>query len=301
MTQIHFNDAIVLAARCLQSLDVSGHPKPRLIRDVFGRLRFAINTEAAVYPDTALRILKETQTKLGAFATSDEILTRDSFTFPDKVFNDADWHRTRVDLGYDDDGENLGEIVIDLLDRQITGQDWLRPAQERSQTRRAHRFVFFGLKGGVGRSTALCMTAWGLARAGKRVLLIDLDLESPGLSSLVLPQERMADFGVIDWLVEDAVGQGNAILPRMVAASPLGESTVDAVRVASAIGNGEIDYIAKLARAYADVPTAEGPKRLGQRLKRLIELLGKVCKTRSATHEESAFASYPSICVGVGS
>ncbi|MBI5592256.1 MAG: AAA family ATPase [Deltaproteobacteria bacterium] len=76
------------------------------------------------------------------------------------------------------------------------------------------RIVFFGLKGGVGRSTAMAMLAYDLARTGKRVLLIDFDLESPGLSGLLLPPDRFADFGMVDWFIEDAVGQGDAVFDR---------------------------------------------------------------------------------------
>jgi cellulose biosynthesis protein BcsQ len=177
-----------------------------------------------------------------------------------------------VALGVDEDGNSLGEVDVMLLDRQITGQDWLRPEQS-DATGHPHRVVFFGLKGGVGRSTALTMVAWGLARQGKRVLLVDFDLESPGLSGLVLPPERVADFGLVDWLVEDAVGQADTVLPEMVSASPLGESTTGAVRVAAAMGRMEDDYLAKLARAYADVPSPQGPQRMGQRMRRLLEQL----------------------------
>lgn len=271
MTIVRFNDALRLAARSLQRLTLPDRPAPRLLRDIYGRLRYALDCPASTYPAEALAALQTAQASLGAFATSSEVLTHDSFSFPDRVFADPDWHLTRVDMGADEDGIPLGEMLLPMLDRQITGQDWLRTAQDPVVQHRAHRFVFFGLKGGVGRSTALCMTAWGLARRGKRVLLIDLDLESPGLSSLILPGDRVAEFGVVDWLVEDAVGQGDSVLPRMVAASPLGESTVDAIRVASAIGQGESDYLAKLARAYADVPSDQGPQRLGQRLHRLVQ------------------------------
>jgi hypothetical protein len=59
----------------------------------------------------------------------------------------------------------------------------------------------------------------------------------------------------------------------MVAASPLGESTQGAIRVAAAMGQQEIDYLAKLARAYADVPSPEGPQRLGERLRRMVQAL----------------------------
>jgi len=117
------------------------------------------------------------------------------------------------------------------------------------------------------------MTAWGLAQRGKKVLLIDFDLESPGLSGLVLPANKGADFGVVDWLLEDAVGQGADILPRMISASPLAQTTTSAIRVAAAMGVGELDYLAKLSRAYADVPGTSGPQRMGARMRKMVEQL----------------------------
>lgn len=68
--------------------------------------------------------------------------------------------------------------------------------------------------GGVGRSTAVAVTAWRLAQAGKRVLVLDLDLESPGLSSALLPAERLPMYGITDWLVEDLVNNGELIFGR---------------------------------------------------------------------------------------
>jgi MinD-like ATPase involved in chromosome partitioning or flagellar assembly len=42
---------------------------------------------------------------------------------------------------------------------------------------------FYSYKGGVGRSMALANLATLLARKGRRVLMIDFDLEAPGLDS----------------------------------------------------------------------------------------------------------------------
>ena len=272
MATIHFNDALRLAALSLRDAALPDEPKARVIRDVYGRLRFALDCPLASYPAAALAKLQQAQAALGPYATSAELLSHDSFSDPQAVFGSTDWHRTWVELGADEDGESLGAAEIQLLDRQITGQDWLRPPMDLGVAH-PHRFVFFGLKGGVGRSTALAMTAWGLAQRGKKVLLIDFDLESPGLSGLVLPPNRGADFGVVDWLLEDAVGQGADILPRMVSASPLAQTTIGAIRVAAAMGVGELDYLAKLSRAYADVPGASGPQRMGARMRKLMEQL----------------------------
>jgi Mrp family chromosome partitioning ATPase len=45
---------------------------------------------------------------------------------------------------------------------------------------------FYSYKGGVGRTATLLNTAWYMALRGRRVALLDLDLEAPGLSSACL-------------------------------------------------------------------------------------------------------------------
>ena len=42
-------------------------------------------------------------------------------------------------------------------------------------------FTFYSYKGGTGRSLALSNVAWILAGNGCRVLIVDWDLEAPGL------------------------------------------------------------------------------------------------------------------------
>ena len=64
------------------------------------------------------------------------------------------------------------------------------------------RVVFYSYKGGVGRTTALIQTAFQLARQGKRVVLVDMDVEAPGLQSLLPPSDKPVDEGLIDYLWE---------------------------------------------------------------------------------------------------
>jgi tetratricopeptide (TPR) repeat protein len=47
--------------------------------------------------------------------------------------------------------------------------------------------TFYSYKGGTGRTMALANTAWVLAQAGKKVLAVDWDLESPGLHKFFQP------------------------------------------------------------------------------------------------------------------
>jgi len=114
---------------------------------------------------------------------------------------------------------------INLVDRRVTGGDWLRAPYP--PTSLPVRIAFASLKGGVGRSTALCVIAAHLAARGRRVLAIDLDLEAPGLGNMLLPDETLPDFGLLDWLAERSVGPVvDEFYPDVVAPSWLGGGRV---------------------------------------------------------------------------
>jgi cellulose biosynthesis protein BcsQ len=109
----------------------------------------------------------------------------------------------------------------------------------------------------VGRSTAICIAARHFVKKGLKVLVLDMDLESPGLSGLMLPPGRLSAHGIADWFVEDALGQaGEPLLENLVADSPLASEWPGSVRVTPAFGRDEADYIPKLARIYAELSCA---------------------------------------------
>ncbi|RMH40429.1 MAG: ParA family protein, partial [Gammaproteobacteria bacterium] len=66
-----------------------------------------------------------------------------------------------------------------VVERLLMGNEWatVRDVPCTKRTRCPERLVFFSVKGGVGRSTALAATAWYLAKKGKRVLVIDMDFQ----------------------------------------------------------------------------------------------------------------------------
>jgi MinD-like ATPase involved in chromosome partitioning or flagellar assembly/tetratricopeptide (TPR) repeat protein len=65
--------------------------------------------------------------------------------------------------------------------------------------------TFYSYKGGTGRSMLLANTAWLLANAGRRVLIVDWDLEAPGLHRYMAPfltdSQMMGSDGLIDMIV----------------------------------------------------------------------------------------------------
>lgn len=159
-----------------------------------------------------------------------------------------------------------------FLERYLMGSEWLgNPLPNNPPV--PPRVVFYGLKGGVGRSTALAVWARYLAEAhAKKVLVVDLDLESPGVSSILLGSTDRPRYGIVDWFVESAVGQGERVLADMVATSPLGRGLDGSIHVAPASGAGG-DYLRKLNRVYLDVPGPSGSVRFADRLATLVDVL----------------------------
>ncbi|WP_210248430.1 AAA family ATPase [Methylobacterium sp. WL103] len=149
----------------------------------------------------------------------------------------------------------VADVFCHLLDRRIVGSGWLdAPAHKRPEP---PRVVFATLKGGVGRSTALAVTAADFARRNRNVLVVDLDLEAPGLGNLLLDNDGTPEFGVIDYLVEDGIGGvTEADLRSYVASSKLTEPGGGRVDVLPALGLRSLrnpeNILQKLSRAMIE-------------------------------------------------
>ncbi len=60
--------------------------------------------------------------------------------------------------------------------------------------------TFYSFKGGVGRSTALVNAGVELARRGRRVLLVDFDLEAPSLDTFEALESKEPRLGILDYI-----------------------------------------------------------------------------------------------------
>ena len=174
------------------------------------------------------------------------------------------------------------------VDRLLTGQDWWSVGDALPRTTR--RYTLYSVKGGVGRTTTAAVLAWHLAHKGEKVLVIDLDLESPGLSTAILHPSAQPQFGVADWFLEDLVGQGERVLDRMLASPAWPEDFDGDVAVVPAHGLVPGEYLAKLGRAYMG---AGGP--WNERLRRLLSGLEDryaptvvLMESRSGMHDIAA-------------
>lgn len=134
-----------------------------------------------------------------------------------------------------------------IIERHLSKLDWLDQAPARPiwplRVQTPSIVTFYSFKGGVGRTTALASTAWQLARDEKRVVVVDLDVEAPGIGSLLGAQ---AERGLVDFLVDHAAIGSTSLEGLLAPASALGS---EAGRV-DVIGAGRLDraYFEKLAR-----------------------------------------------------
>jgi hypothetical protein len=171
----------------------------------------------------------------------------------------------------------IGEVSCKLVDRRIVGSGWLDIPRQDVQG--PPRVVFASLKGGVGRSTALAVAAADFARRGQNVLVIDLDLEAPGLGDLLLDEERVPRFGVVDFLVENGIGSvPPSLLDEFIGASALTTGGGGRVDVVPALGSKAIEFpenvMPKLARAMIEDILENGELiSVTQQISAMIELL----------------------------
>jgi len=242
-----------------------------VIRDIFGRVRLFVDerpSETSPLGKALNDFAQALQQQLGARAFPPE----SAFLYGDDLLSELApiLNTSRVLLD--------GRPELRLLDRQVTGSAW-SVVSASGPPQPPPRLAFYSLKGGVGRSTAAAVTAWHLAKQGKTVLGVDLDLEAPGLSTSLLPEDRRPELGLIDWFVEDAVGQGDACIERMVAASPLATELPGQIWVVPAHGSKPGDYLAKLGRCYLDLPPRENAPRIPW-AQRVADALNRVEATK---------------------
>ncbi|MBB5045000.1 KGGVGR-motif variant AAA ATPase [Shinella fusca] len=259
-----FDEALLMIAE-----QISAHWGPDallngvIVRDSVGHLKFvaANDAESAEDPQTLLKALQEV---LGPYARADGVLA-----FADEP-GAARLLAAKDRLFVDEGGYKFW-----LIDRRIVGAAWL--SEPVSTVAVPSRVVFASLKGGVGRSTALTVTAADLAARGRNVLVVDLDLEAPGLGELLLSDDRAPEFGVADYLVENGIGGvTDQELHRFIGTSTLTSSGGGRVDVLPALGSSSVKYpanvLAKLSRAMTDdVDEMGNVATVGSQISQMIE------------------------------
>lgn len=244
MAEVLFDDSLEMLVstltRCVSSEFVE---TGTVLRDASGRLSFVAGRDAVDETERA-NLGRAIVDSLGAYARTDRPI---SFR--------GDNGSERLLVAQESIPIQVGEVFCNVIDRRIVGAGWL-DAPSAGATH-PPRVVFATLKGGVGRSTALAVAATDLARRNRNVLVVDLDLEAPGLGDLLLDTDRVPLFGVIDYLVENGLGGvAEADLPKFIGTSDLTLGGGGRVDVLPALGIRSFDrpgnILPKLSRAMIE-------------------------------------------------
>ena len=264
--------------RVVDTLRHQKHPSVQriyVIRDVYGRVRLAVpealenDAEAREWLRGEAKMLRE---RLGPRAHPPE----DGTLFLDEDLA-AELHR---------DGREVLPGVF-LVDRLLTGAGWWSVESAKPET---STYTLYSVKGGVGRSTTAAVLAWHLAKRGENVLVVDMDLESPGISSAMLAHTLQPEYGVVDWFVEDMVGQGDRVIEDMIARPSWHQALRGDVCVVPAHGASPGEYLAKLGRVYMDTD-ARWTRRLEGMLQKLRQIINPsivLLESRSGLHDIAA-------------
>ncbi|HND29693.1 MAG TPA: P-loop NTPase [Myxococcota bacterium] len=269
---IPFRDVIPRLGAAIQPLLRRGL-ELTIVRDVFGKVRLVV--EGRPEPTNQERI--DLERTLRAAVGDWMGLQTPVWTFPKQPKKPEKILDSLQPL-YDQITQQRLELKdftgVFLVERHVsrgawTGTSTYEPPWSRNEAVGGEKttiITFFSHKGGVGRTTAMVATALNLARAGKRLLLVDLDLEAPGLGSIF--GGSAGPEGLLDLLMLDQIEGPD--LERMViqvnddALIKEGEP----IRVLPA-GEVDIAYMEMLARL--DLGTSGSRPRMVGRLKGLFD------------------------------
>jgi hypothetical protein len=225
-----------------------------LIDDLFGNLRVAVWTQPDHWEAARTTIdqsLKDAQT-IGRY-WSGEIWNAALGTSADRLLYEAAWSTA----------EQVEESpILRIADRHRNRGAWFRNLSEtawpsiRGVTEGGPPIiVFYSFKGGLGRSTAVASFAIQQARRGQRVVVLDFDLDAPGVGSLLAADRdgTVASWGVVDYLLERP--HGDVELADYYHACRREAVTGSGEILAFPTGRLDAEYLSKLARVDLEPPS----------------------------------------------
>jgi hypothetical protein len=244
MAQITFDDSLPqLVTALINQIDSDFVEAGVILRDASGRLGFIADREPKDDKERE-RLGQVLIENLGNYARTENPIRFRGDTGTEAILTSSELLPIQI-----------GKNFCRLLDRRIVGSGWLEAPEPARKD--PPRIVFATLKGGVGRSTALSIAAADFARRNFNVLVVDLDLEAPGLGDLLLDAERTPEFGAIDYLVENGIsGVLDSALSQYIGSSGLTTAGGGRVDVLPAFGRRSLSHpeniLAKLSRAMIE-------------------------------------------------
>jgi hypothetical protein len=262
---VRFDDSLSRLVEAVMKAGVPLDADTVFLRDGVGRLTVARESLSVAVVKT---LTGAVQSALGPYASIQPVV---GGRMAKALVNDSSALTVSVPLP-------SGSREIRYIDRRFVGADWLTaptPAPESGPP----RLVFSSLKGGVGRSTALAVLAADLAARGRKALVIDLDLEAPGIGFMLLEEsedlarDRRPKYGVLDYLVENGLGGvEDGDLYDFIGVSPFADGFIHVIPVVGRVTDGHpASMLAKLSRAVVEDSGGAGTISFAQQVREMVD------------------------------
>ncbi len=169
--------------------------------DLFGKLRVVLWAPPEHFEGAQARLRAGLESRCGLWWTG-EILNAVEAKEDERFLWEHAWEIARRDPDLD---------RLRVLDRHRNRTAWFMELPDTLWTapeEGAPVIVFYSFKGGVGRSTVLASFAIRRARYGERVVVVDFDLDAPGVGRLLAAGDKgeTSRWGTVDFLLERSHG-----------------------------------------------------------------------------------------------
>lgn len=256
-----------------------------IIRDVLGKLSFVLDMQQLINTADKEAIQTELEKKLGKYYQGHFYIKQDSNSdLINRMIDSIEHDRWKYDCE--------GLVKWYLLERAIAKKAWVECREIENSVwlyedavagKKPRVVTFYSFKGGMGRTTAAAATALALASRGYKILMIDADIEAPGLATFFFEEETIEQ-GIIDYFLEAENTKDNEEIDM----SSMILQVTDPMLMNGLSENGQIfvipagkvdsDYLQKLARIdFQDTKPGQMKKVIIRLLEEAIANIARVC------------------------
>ncbi len=182
-----------------------------IVRDVYGKLSFLMDNKESITESDKDNFTAQMAERIGSYFSGRIYWKRLSHS--QKSTAEREKFIIQMIEAERESWDERDEIVFYLSERAIAKKAWIYqrevqesvwPYEEAVSEDGCKVISFYSFKGGMGRTTALASVALTLVHQGRNVIMVDMDIEAPGLASLFFDEEVITG-GLLDYLLEHEI------------------------------------------------------------------------------------------------